>query len=159
MDTQEAGGRKEGAEGEGVGGAKKAGREEATIKVLSWSHAQIFGMISQVNKKRNQLCMTRRSPARPPRCLCRGFSYTSRETTLGISRIYSVFGREITKYTVIYSVYIRFWPTLRIDEGTDLSVCWLDVPEVGDHGRDKKELLLAVNIKRRSRNNEQHTCR
>jgi hypothetical protein len=27
---------------------------------------------------------------------------------------YSFFGREITKYTVIYGVYIRFWPTLTI---------------------------------------------
>jgi len=26
--------------------------------------------------------------------------------------IYSIFGREIIKYTVIYGVYIRFWPTL-----------------------------------------------
>jgi hypothetical protein len=25
--------------------------------------------------------------------------------------IYGIFGREITEYTVIYSVYIRFWPT------------------------------------------------
>jgi hypothetical protein len=28
--------------------------------------------------------------------------------------IYVFFGREITKYTVIYGVYLRFWPTLRI---------------------------------------------
>jgi hypothetical protein len=28
--------------------------------------------------------------------------------------IYSTFGREITKYMVIYGVYIRFWPTLPI---------------------------------------------
>ena len=28
--------------------------------------------------------------------------------------IYDIFGREITKYTVIYGVYIRFWPTLII---------------------------------------------
>ena len=26
--------------------------------------------------------------------------------------IYGIFGREITKYTVIYGAYIRFWPTL-----------------------------------------------
>jgi hypothetical protein len=26
--------------------------------------------------------------------------------------IYGIFGREITKYTVIYGVYMRFWPTL-----------------------------------------------
>jgi hypothetical protein len=30
--------------------------------------------------------------------------------------IYGIFGREITKLTVIYGVYIRFWPTLgRVD--------------------------------------------
>ena len=28
--------------------------------------------------------------------------------------IYSIYGREITKYTVIYGVYARFWPTLHI---------------------------------------------
>jgi len=28
--------------------------------------------------------------------------------------IYGSFGREITKHTVIYGVYIRFWPTLSI---------------------------------------------
>ena len=27
---------------------------------------------------------------------------------------YGIFGREVTKYTVIYGVYIRFWPTLKI---------------------------------------------
>jgi len=37
---------------------------------------------------------------------------------VGQNHIYTVyiryFGREITKYTVIYGVYIRFWPTLYI---------------------------------------------
>jgi hypothetical protein len=28
--------------------------------------------------------------------------------------IYGIFGREFTNYTVIYGLYIRFWPTLRI---------------------------------------------
>jgi len=28
--------------------------------------------------------------------------------------IYSIFGREITRYTVIYGVCIRFWPTLNM---------------------------------------------
>jgi len=32
--------------------------------------------------------------------------------TIYIRCLYGIFGREITKYTVIYSVYIRFWPTL-----------------------------------------------
>jgi hypothetical protein len=30
----------------------------------------------------------------------------------GIWCMYGIFGREITKYTVIYGDYIRFWPTL-----------------------------------------------
>ena len=25
--------------------------------------------------------------------------------------MYGILGREMTKYTVIYGVYIRFWPT------------------------------------------------
>jgi hypothetical protein len=32
--------------------------------------------------------------------------------TICIRCVYGIFGREITKYTVIYCVYIRFWPTL-----------------------------------------------
>ena len=32
--------------------------------------------------------------------------------TTYIRCIYGIFGREIIKHTVIYSVYIRFWPTL-----------------------------------------------
>jgi hypothetical protein len=32
--------------------------------------------------------------------------------TIYIRFIYGIFGRESTKYTVIYDVYIRFWPTL-----------------------------------------------
>jgi len=28
--------------------------------------------------------------------------------------MYGIFGREITKYTAIYGVYIRFWPTLGV---------------------------------------------
>ena len=32
--------------------------------------------------------------------------------TIYIRCIYGIFGREIIKYTVIYGVYIRFWPTL-----------------------------------------------
>jgi hypothetical protein len=32
--------------------------------------------------------------------------------TIHIRCIYGISGRVITKYTVIYGVYIRFWPTL-----------------------------------------------
>ena len=35
--------------------------------------------------------------------------------TIYIRCKYGIFGREITKYTVIYGVYIRFWPTVNID--------------------------------------------
>ena len=28
--------------------------------------------------------------------------------------IYGIFGREITKYTVIYGVFIQCWPTVRV---------------------------------------------
>jgi hypothetical protein len=31
--------------------------------------------------------------------------------------IYGNLGREITKYTVIYGAYIRFWPTLVMHNG------------------------------------------
>ena len=40
--------------------------------------------------------------------------YLGLARTLYIRLIYGIFGREITKYTVIYGVYIRFWPTLHI---------------------------------------------
>jgi len=32
--------------------------------------------------------------------------------TIYIRCIYGIFGRKITKYTVVYGVYIQFWPTL-----------------------------------------------
>jgi len=34
--------------------------------------------------------------------------------TICIQRIYGIFGREITKYTVVYGVYTRLWPTLYV---------------------------------------------
>jgi hypothetical protein len=34
--------------------------------------------------------------------------------TINIRCTYGIFGREVTKYTVIYGVYIRFWPALRM---------------------------------------------
>jgi hypothetical protein len=37
--------------------------------------------------------------------------------------MYCNFGREITKYTVIYGVFLRFWPTLMIMQ---MAVCPLD---------------------------------
>jgi len=35
--------------------------------------------------------------------------------------VYGIVGREITKYTVIYGAYIRFWPTLQIN----LQFAWI----------------------------------
>ena len=54
---------------------------------------------------------------------------------VGQNRIYTVyiryfcgiFGREITKYTVIYGVYIRFWPTLNINDGARYRCFVLDI--------------------------------
>jgi hypothetical protein len=40
-------------------------------------------------------------------CLCGGWGVDQNHTYP-----YGVLGREISKYTVIYRVYIRFWPTL-----------------------------------------------
>ena len=33
--------------------------------------------------------------------------------TTYIRYLYGIFGREVTRYTVIYGVCIRFWPTLK----------------------------------------------
>ena len=35
--------------------------------------------------------------------------------TIYIRCTYGMFGREITKYTVIHNVYVRFWPTLLVN--------------------------------------------
>jgi len=42
--------------------------------------------------------------------------YIGLARTIHIRCIYGIFGREITKYTVIYAytVYMWFWPTLTI---------------------------------------------
>jgi len=37
--------------------------------------------------------------------------------TIYIRCIYGIYGWEITKYTVIYGVYIQFWPTLHMQDG------------------------------------------
>jgi len=43
--------------------------------------------------------------------------------TIYIRCIYGIFGREITKYTVINGVYIRLWPTLPIQH-LHVGCCW-----------------------------------
>ena len=44
-----------------------------------------------------------------------GHSYINKRCMYGIP------GREITKYTVIYDVHIRFWPTLQLDDPSGLA--------------------------------------
>jgi len=44
--------------------------------------------------------------ALPPNDLCLGLA-----RTIHVQCIYGIFGREITIYTVIHGVNIRFWPT------------------------------------------------
>ena len=39
--------------------------------------------------------------------------YIGLARTIYIRLIYAIFGREITKYTVVCGAYIRFWPTLQ----------------------------------------------
>jgi hypothetical protein len=41
-------------------------------------------------------------------------TYVGLARTIHIRCVYGIFGREVTIYTVIYGVYIRFWPTLNI---------------------------------------------
>ena len=42
-----------------------------------------------------------------------------------IQCIYGIFGREITKYTIIYGVDIRFWPTLHTSDTFPAFSCTL----------------------------------
>jgi len=45
-----------------------------------------------------------------------GYTCLGLARTIYIRCTYGIFGREITKYTVIYGVYIRFWPTLHMPD-------------------------------------------
>jgi len=51
--------------------------------------------------------------------LCK-LACSSKNKYVGLARIvykrciFSIFGREIAKYTVIYGVYVRFWSALQI---------------------------------------------
>jgi len=49
--------------------------------------------------------------------------------TIYIRCVYGIFGREITIYTVIYGVYIRFWPTLRTKLEPDPFKSWKPVKQ------------------------------
>jgi hypothetical protein len=52
-------------------------------------------------------------------------AYLGLARTIYIRFIYGSFGREITKHTAIYSVYIRFWPALGVSLGS--GVGWMRV--------------------------------
>ena len=61
-------------------------------------------------------------------------TYVGLERTTYIRCIYVIFGRQITKYTVIYGVFIRFWPTLHIwHQGTVKSGLSLQSPTFEHH--------------------------
>ena len=45
--------------------------------------------------------------------------------------MYGIFCRNVTKYTVIYGVYIRFWPTLQI--------CYTLLADASDYGTRTSE--------------------
>ena len=68
-------------------------------------------------------------------------------TSVGLARtiyircVYGIFGREITIYTVIHGVYIRFWPTLHISRLVFL-VCWaaLDIGQPATQTSCSKQL-------------------
>jgi len=49
-------------------------------------------------------------------CMRCGYVGLARIIYIYIRFIYGIFGREITKYTAIYGVHIRFWPTLQHHE-------------------------------------------
>jgi len=49
--------------------------------------------------------------------------YVGLAKTIYIRCIYGILGRETTKYTVIYGVYIRFWPTQLVHLSTFVYTC------------------------------------
>jgi hypothetical protein len=62
-------------------------------------------------------------------CIQPRAKYLGLARTIYIRCIYGISGRVITKYTVIYGVYIRFWPTLNISSMQMIDPCVL-------HGTD-----------------------
>jgi len=79
------------------------------------------GRTSLASPPRSPLCDSISPPLKyhMRRCSCRP-AFHGRTSLVGLARTiyirftYGIFGREITKCTVIYGVYIRFWPTLLI---------------------------------------------
>jgi len=58
-----------------------------------------------------------------PHSTCPHSTYLGLAKTIYIQFTYSIFGREITKYAVIYGVYIRFWPTRHMLALNDCCTC------------------------------------
>jgi len=54
----------------------------------------------------------------PKRVKCVGLA-----RTIYIRCMYGDFSRDITKYTVIYGAYIRFWPTLQMCHASNRPIC------------------------------------
>ena len=69
------------------------------------------------------------SHTRSNKTLVTSFLRLFQATFLGLARtiyircVYGNFSREITKYSVIYGVYIRFWPTLHFSECITVPCC------------------------------------
>jgi len=76
--------------------------------------------------------------------------------TIYIRCIYGIFGREITKFTVIYGAYIRSWPTLEMSlyhsalylcfSAVSPSSYFLGPPPTASHNAYGKELLLSWHL-------------
>jgi hypothetical protein len=49
-----------------------------------------------------------------------------------IQRLHGIFGRESTKHTVIYGVYMRSWPTLLMSRGVHVSDRTTKAPSATD---------------------------
>jgi len=63
-------------------------------------------------------------------------SYVGLASTMYIRCTYSIFGREVTKYTVIYGAHIGLWPTLgvrhHVHMGIHTVICWAHACRSGD---------------------------
>jgi hypothetical protein len=68
--------------------------------------------------------------------------------------INGVLGREITKYTINYIIYMWFWPTLRM-QSPPFSLCWSERCQLMGA---VNYLLLTVGGQDRGGNNLLDTC-
>ena len=72
-------------------------------------------------------------------CTPHTFTYIYRvgQNHIYIQCVYGIFGRGITIYTVIYGVYIRYWPTLYkykvLVNPTDVPFLWWHCPSVPEN--------------------------